>query len=365
MSNAPPAAPPRSVVVIGGGFVGRCCAWLLSRSGHRVTLVAAAPPEGALDGSGAALGLLMADVYRRRSGRGWRLRQHSLALLAHWQGLLAAAGHPVALRRGLLLLAQDAEDWQRQQALASASAKPGPCLELRTAPELQRLEPVLPPGAPGGLWSARDGQLDPIVWGAALEADGTAHGLLLEREPAAAIAPTPGGRGGWRVQLAGGTALGADSVVVAAGLGSGPLLASLGIELALEPVLGQALELELAATTPELWPGSVVWQGINLVPRPFRRLWIGATLEPGESANPDALTNLAHLQGKAPDWLRQARTLRHWQGLRVRPVGQPAPVLIEPRPGLLVSTGHYRNGILLAPASAAWVAGRIEALNGA
>lgn len=126
-------------------------------------------------------------------------------------------------------------------------------------------------------------------------------------------------------------------------------------------MLGQALELELAASTPELWPGSLVWRGINLVPRPQRRLWIGATLEPGESASPDALTNLANLQGDAPTWLRQASTVRQWQGLRVRPVGQPAPVLIEPRPGLLVSTGHYRNGILLAPASAAWVAEQIEA----
>jgi glycine/D-amino acid oxidase-like deaminating enzyme len=51
--------------------------------------------------------------------------------------------------------------------------------------------------------------------------------------------------------------------------------------------------------------------------------------------------------------------VRHWQGLRCRPQGRPAPVLEEPEPGLLVASGHYRNGLLLAPATAAWVCGRI------
>jgi glycine/D-amino acid oxidase-like deaminating enzyme len=361
VSIVPAPAATRSVVVIGGGFVGRCCAWLLSRRGHKVQLIAGGQPAGFKSGSEAALGLLMADVYRRRSGRGWRLRQQSLVLLEQWQTLLAASGQPVELRRGLLLLAHESEEWQRQQALVSRSGNAGPALELRTASALEGQEPALPRGALGGVWSPRDGQLDPVAWGEALEADGQTHGLTLHRTPATAIEPAPGASGGWRVRMASGEKLSADKVVVAAGLGSAPLLQGLGIDLPLEPVLGQALELELAPSTAELWPGSVVWRGINLVPRPQRRLWIGATLEPGQNACPAALAALAALHGDAPTWLRQARTLRQWQGLRVRPLGQPAPVLIEPRPGLLVSTGHYRNGILLAPASAAWAAERIEA----
>ncbi|MGB7564970.1 MAG: FAD-dependent oxidoreductase, partial [Prochlorococcaceae cyanobacterium] len=335
MSIAPPPAATRSVVVIGGGFVGRCCAWLLSRRGHEVQLIAGGQPEGVQGGSEAALGLLMADVYRRRSGRGWRLRQQSLVLLEQWQALLAASGQPVELRRGLLLLAHEPEEWQRQQALVSRSGNAGPALELRTASALEGLEPALPHGALGGIWSPRDGQLDPRTWGEALESDGRAHGMNLRHEPVERLESAPGACGGWRIWLASGAQLNADKVVVAAGLGSAPLLQGLGIELPLEPVLGQALELELAPSTAELWPGSVVWRGINLVPRPQRRLWIGATLEPGQNACPAALAALAALHGDAPTWLRQARTLRQWQGLRVRPVGQPAPVLIEPRPGLL------------------------------
>jgi glycine/D-amino acid oxidase-like deaminating enzyme len=109
----------------------------------------------------------------------------------------------------------------------------------------------------------------------------------------------------------------------------------------------------------------VVWRGFNLVPRPDlaggRSFWLGATLEPGRCADPDQLTRLRYLGGSAPSWLRGARVVRHWQGLRPRPVGRPAPLLESPAAGLLLAGGHYRNGILLAPATAAWVAERIEA----
>jgi glycine/D-amino acid oxidase-like deaminating enzyme len=41
-------------------------------------------------------------------------------------------------------------------------------------------------------------------------------------------------------------------------------------------------------------------------------------------------------------------------------VGRPAPLLEHLAPGLLLATGHYRNGVLLAPASAEWVVEQVE-----
>ena len=76
---------------------------------------------------------------------------------------------------------------------------------------------------------------------------------------------------------------------------------------------------------------------------------------------PAALEALAQLNGHAPDWLRAATPLRHWQGLRARPVGRPAPLLEQLEPGLLLLSGHYRNGVLLAPARAEWAADQIAA----
>ena len=44
-----------------------------------------------------------------------------------------------------------------------------------------------------------------------------------------------------------------------------------------------------------------------------------------------------------------------WTGLRGKPINRTAPILKTLEPGLIIATGHYRNGILLAPASAEWV----------
>jgi glycine/D-amino acid oxidase-like deaminating enzyme len=100
---------------------------------------------------------------------------------------------------------------------------------------------------------------------------------------------------------------------------------------------------------------------VNLVPRPGRRLWLGATLEPERTAGaPETLAELRRLGGHAPAWLLEATVVRQWQGLRARPDGRPAPLLEPLEPGLLLASGHYRNGVLLAPASAAWVAEQIS-----
>jgi D-amino-acid oxidase len=169
------------------------------------------------------------------------------------------------------------------------------------------------------------------------------------------------------VQLVDGEALDSDWLVLSAGLNTPALLAPLGHERAQRAVLGQALELALPAGCPDAvrWPGSLSWDGLNLVPRPERRLWLGATLE-AEPERPDhatgaeaALERLRTLNGQAPPWLLEATVLRRWQGLRARPEGRPAPLLEMLEPGLLLASGHYRNGVLLAPASAAWVADAI------
>ncbi|MFM8976199.1 MAG: FAD-dependent oxidoreductase, partial [Vulcanococcus sp.] len=149
-------------------------------------------------------------------------------------------------------------------------------------------------------------------------------------------------------------------LVVCAGLGSGALVEALGHGRPQAPVLGQALELQLPqGCDAGAWPGSLSWGGINLVPRPGGRLWLGATLEPGDGADSAQLANLQRLGGQAPPWLLEATVLEQWQGLRARPEGRPAPLLEALEPGLLLASGHYRNGVLLAPASAAWAAEQI------
>lgn len=304
----------------------------------------------------------MAQVFHRASGRAWRLRQRSLALWPQWIEQLQAQGHQVELRRGLLLLASSPEELLRQQALVQARQAIGLPLECWDAARLNALQPELPP-ALGGLWSAADGQIDPLPLLQALRSDAQRLGATLCQQRVVSLQRHDDGS--WRVALANGDRLTTDTVVVCAGAGTAPLLQTLGLSLPLAPVLGQAVELRPAAATPA-WsggpqrPAAVVWQGINLVPRRNGQLWLGATLEPGRSANTQTLEAMASLNGQAPAWLRQAQRLRQWQGLRMQPQGRPAPWLELLAPGLLLASGHYRNGLLLAPATAEWLAAQVE-----
>ena len=378
---------PATVIVVGAGLVGQASAWWLQRHGHRVLVLdaghssqafsteedsaarARTTADGNLSGSQAALGVLMARVFHRSRGRAWQLRQHSLDLWGQWRRVLEGSGHPIPWRPGLLLLADDAAELDRQRALAADPIRQGMGLAIWTRDNLERLSPTAPE-AVGGLFSEADGQLDPGTALRALQRDGHAAGL--EHQSGRAVALEPRGAG-WRVRLACGGVEEAEWVVVCAGLGSGSLLETVGVTRAMEPVLGQALEMELAPdnrrpSQPEAlwnWPGAVVRSGINLVPRPdlpgSRRFWLGATLEPGLKAEAAPLASMRAMGGAAPAWLAAAQEQRRWQGLRCRPVGQPAPLLEEVAPRLLLLSGHHRNGVLLAPASADWALGRIEA----
>lgn len=345
------------------------CAWLLQLRGHAVTLVASdyddpiVPPRGACAGSRAALGVLMGNVFHRRSGRAWRLRQRSLQLWPEWRRQLAERGRPVPWRPGLLLLAADAAERQRLERLQQIAGGNASGLQLLLPGPLNELSPALPGAGQlqGALLSPADGQLDPLGAMNALRRDALAAGLVGRAGIARALEPTASR--GWRLRLDGGDRLEAEWLLLAGGYGNTELLAA----PLLEPVLGQAMELELElepAAPWRGWPGAVVWRGVNLVPRPDlaggRRLWLGATVEPGHNPDPQALSRLRDLEGEAPEWLRRARLRRHWHGLRPRPAGRPAPLLEELAPGLLLAGGHHRNGVLLTPASAEWVCSRIE-----
>ena len=365
------------MIVLGAGLVGVATAWLLVNRGHSVCLVdpAGAGEQPAEAGTRAALGLLMAQVVRRSSGRGWRLRQRSLQLWQQWSDQLAERGPALPIRPGLLQLAADPQELELQQRLVQQRQAKGFPLRLLSQDQLALLRPELPQAALGGLLSPLDGQLDPIASRQLLLQDALSRGLELVSDRAEAIGASSGATSGanatpganrWQVQLASGQRLQTPWLLVCAGLASAALLEPLGHQRPLAPVLGQALELQLpAGCDADRWPGSVVWQGINLVPRPGGRLWLGATLEPdlaaGAAGDPAALAALRQLNCHAPDWLREATPLRIWQGLRARPVGRPAPLLEALEPGLLLLSGHYRNGVLLAPASAEWAADQIAA----
>jgi glycine oxidase len=147
----------------------------------------------------------------------------------------------------------------------------------------------------------------------------------------------------------------AKTYVLAAGCWSGEVAAGLGIHLPVTPCRGQMMEFE---TTEEL--PFVVRAGIHyLVPRPEKRLLAGTTAEySGFEKAVTAHGLLSILQGteRLAPFLGDCRFRRAWAGLRPD-TADHLPVLGYGRfENLIFATGHFRNGILLAPITAEIIA---------
>ena len=271
-----------------------------------------------------------------------------------WISTLQRFVPDLALQTPLLQVAPDEATKLRFADLAEQRQQLG--LRALAAEDLNALWP----GARhGGVWSERDGRVDPLKLQRSLRRALEEHQVTQVAEPVDALERHASG---WSVVSAGGRQDDFAAVVICAALTSSALLTPLGHDRPMTPVLGQALRLELNETPVnwQQWPAVLVDQGVNLIPDGPNQLLLGATVEPGSEAAEDPLTLMRSLYGKAPAWLKSATVIEHWSGLRARPVERPAPLLEHLEPGLLLASGHYRNGVLLMPASAEWIASELN-----
>jgi glycine oxidase len=143
-----------------------------------------------------------------------------------------------------------------------------------------------------------------------------------------------------------------DSVVLAAGAWSGDLLGKLGLALPVEPVKGQMILYKCAA---DFLPSMILAKGRYAIPRRDGHILIGSTLEhEGFDKTPteNALDSLKASAIELIPALADAQVVGHWAGLRPgSPDGIPFIGPVPDHEGLWLNCGHYRNGLVLAPAS--------------
>jgi len=144
----------------------------------------------------------------------------------------------------------------------------------------------------------------------------------------------------------------ADQVVLTAGAWSGELMKTLGVELPVQPVKGQMI---LYKCTEDFLPAMVLARGRYAIPRRDGHVLIGSTLEHAGFDKTPTQEALRSLQVSAVELLpalADAEVVGHWAGLRPgSPEGIPFIGTVPGHDGLWLNCGHYRNGLVLAPAS--------------
>lgn len=147
-------------------------------------------------------------------------------------------------------------------------------------------------------------------------------------------------------------AMHAERVVVAAGAWSGKLLATLGLALPVKPMKGQMI---LFKREPDFLPSMVLANRRYAIPRRDGHILVGSTLEDvGFDKTPtvQALESLRQTAVGLLPGLAEAEVVKHWAGLRpASPEGIPYIGPVPAHEGLWLNCGHFRNGLVLAPAS--------------
>lgn len=144
----------------------------------------------------------------------------------------------------------------------------------------------------------------------------------------------------------------AERIVLAGGAWSGGLLAELGLDLPVQPVKGQMILYKCAE---DFLPAMVLAKGRYAIPRKDGHILVGSTLEHvgfDKTPTEEALASLKASAEELLPGLAEAEVIGHWAGLRPgSPDGIPFIGEVPQYPGLWLNCGHYRNGLVLAPAS--------------
>ena len=350
-------------VVVGGGAIGLCCAWRAARRGARVAILdRAQPPAGA---TRVAAGML-APVGELSFGEP-ELLQMTLAAAELYPGFVAeleaasgiSAGYA---RRGALHVALDRDeaaelrrvhDLQRSLGLGAEWLPPRRCREL---------EPGLTPSFNGGVHAPGEAAIDPRALSAALLVALRSEGVEVRAGVEAAAALLDGDRVEG-VRTGSGEELRTGAVVLATGAWSGEAAwLPPPARPPIRPVKGQILELR-ATDGGAPCERIVASERVYLVPRDDGRLSAGATVEEQGFDVTVTAGGIHELLREAyrllPD-VAEMELIEAMAGLRP---GTPDNLpLIGPGAldGLVLATGHYRNGILLAPLTGEAVAELLE-----
>ncbi|WP_323035306.1 FAD-dependent oxidoreductase [Pararhodobacter sp.] len=340
------AAKAPDITIIGGGVVGLSVALGLLQAGRSVRVLDGA--DGDFRASQGNFGL----VWLQGKGADFAPYAHwTRNAVAAWPAFAALiedlSGLNLALDQsgGFEFFTDSAEFDDFSTALARQQGHLGTRFrhEILTGDDLRRTHPEIGPGVVGASFCPLDGHVNPLrLLGALRRAVTALGGHITPDAQVTQIAPTTGG--GFDVTLQDGKRLGAERLVLCAGLGTSRLAAQLGFVTRVRPQRGELLITEkladrlsfLSSTIRQVDEGGVQIGGTKA----------DAGLDDRESR--EVMASLARHAVTVLPALADVRVVRAWGALRVMsPDGYPVYARSPLHPGASLVTCH--SGVTLAP----------------
>lgn len=350
-----------SVLIVGGGIVGLSCAFEAASRGFSVTVLERDAPGG--QASGAAAGML-APFSENGDGPDavFRLCLESLRLYPEWvRRVEEASGRRVEWRRtGSLHVALHEADllplesrlaWQRAYGV----------VEEADGAALRELEPGLSARAIAALYCPEESHVHAPKLVAALEQACRNAGVRLAAHAGDILRADLDGSEGVRIETASGGAHAADLAVWCAGAWTALHRGWLGLPEAVHPIRGQICAYEglPAEVRHMVFSSQAYW-----VRKADGSLVCGASEDVAgfdRSVTEAGIRRLTRWSGSMFPFLEGIAPARTWAGLRPATLdGRPLLGPLREHPRVFLAAGHYRNGILLSPATAAIAGGWLD-----
>jgi glycine oxidase len=345
------------VAIVGGGLVGLVTAWRVGQTGCAVSVIDPAPGSGASRVAGG----MLAPISEAWFGEEDRLGL-DLVSLSLWRDfardLEADSGLGIGFRtEGTIQFAFNQDDLRALARTREFQRSLGLDVVELSGSQVRDLEPMLSPNVLGGTLVKSDYSVDNRALVIALIAACKANGVEFVEERALGIDFETGSHRQVRGVTTEQRVISANRIVIAAGAWSSQILG--GESLGVRPIMGEILRVAPRGGAPSTIThtirGYVRGIPVYLVPRQNGEIVIGATeLETGFDVEPTAggIFQLLRDAREVFPYLAEMRIAEIMAGLRP---GSPdnAPLMgpLADSVGLYAATGHYRNGVLLTPAT--------------
>ena len=344
------------ILIIGSGIIGKFNALELSEKGFQITI---ADPKQNKNSSSAALGLLISHMYQKSKGRSWELRKKSNELWPKWIKFLQRYNKNLVIEKPLIQLTTDQTHFEKLSQFVSNHPERDLRVLEKESSIIKNIYKIFNINNLRGIISFQDGRIDPISLLKTINLYLVNKGINFINQEVINIEKL---NNQWISKCKNNFEIKSDAIILCNSLDAIKLIDLNRHNIKLKPVLGQAIEISINEKEINLLslPKHFSINGKNFIPVNKNKLIIGSTDEYDIHPKEDLFEELMDNLESKPKWLNKKNIINRWFGIRSRPGNEASPILRSLEKGLIVCTGFYKNGILLAPACSSWISNEIE-----